>query len=404
MIARFAGGFALVIALIPGPSGSGRLSAQETDLTPAITWPAAWESSALTEGWARTRAEGTRIFRTRADMCHLLGRRATSVTGFFQNGTLMSFTAVLLDSGAWFGYVPDDQARAAAASRGAEFARLFREVSTDVPLQLGRVAASRSDLMLGTTPWLKRKVTIFRAGQIAARLTIIPDQLVKVSVFRNGENALELLDGRLHGSDRTSDIREFASRVRDGSNGDRVIDGVPVFPQGDRAYCGLSTLATVMSFCGLTFDTEDYAAAAGIRFGSTRKSHIREVYDAAGKEAALHMFHSTKFEWNRAQQSIDAGFPVIVFRRWNQERDYLHTAFARRFATDATIELPRADANDQKSWPTHDAFAHASVINGYNAKRREIIFTESWSEMTRNRRMRVEEIEATTYLAYYPRL
>jgi hypothetical protein len=404
VIARFAGAVTIALASLLGHSGAGRLSAQETDLTPALTGPAVWDSSALTEGWARTRAEGTRIFRTRADTCHLLGRRAMSVTGCFQNGTLTSFTAVLLDSGAWFGYVPDDQAKAAEASRGAEFTRLFRDVSTDAPLQLGRVFASRTDLTLGTTAWLKRKVAIVRTGQIAARLTIIPDQLVKISVFRNGENATELIDGRGHGSDRTSDIREFASRVRDESNGDRVINGVPVFPQGDRAYCGVSTLASVMSFCGLTLDTEDYAAAAGIRFGSTRKSHIREVYDAAGKEAALHMFHSTKFEWNRAQQSIDAGFPVIVFRRWNQERDYLHTAFARRFATDATIELPRADANDQKSWPTRDAYAHASVINGYNAKRREIIFTESWSEMTRNRRMRVEEIEATTYLAYYPRL
>jgi hypothetical protein len=128
------------------------------------------------------------------------------------------------------------------------------------------------------------------------------------------------------------------------------------------------------------------------------------VYEAAGKEAALRMFHSTKFEFARAQQTIDAGFPIIVFRRWNQERDFLHSAFARRFASDPGVELPRLDANDQKSWPGRDGYAHASIINGYNTKRRELIFTESWSEATRNRRMRTEEMEATAYVAYYPHL
>ena len=39
-----------------------------------------------------------------------------------------------------------------------------------------------------------------------------------------------------------------------------------------------------------------------------------------------------------------------------------------------------------------------------DAARREIIFTESWGERSRNRRMRVEEMEGTVYLAYYPHL
>jgi len=159
-----------------------------------------------------------------------------------------------------------------------------------------------------------------------------------------------------------------------------------------------------MRFCGLTLDTEEFAAGAGIRFGSTRKSHIREVYDAAATEAGLSMARTERFDFARARGSIDAGFPVIVFRRWSQERDYVHTMFAKQFAQDSSVQLPRPDANDQKQWPTRDSYAHASVVNGYNAERREVIFTESWSEMARNRRMRFEELERTSYIAYYPRL
>jgi hypothetical protein len=375
----------------------------ETDLTPLLTTPAAWD--ALTsDGWTRTSAEGSRIFRTRREPARMFARSVGPVTGYFDNERLTSLSIVFLDSGAWFGFVPDDQAKAAAASRGAEFARQLREVSADVTTQLGRIAASHSEVVLGATPWLKQNVTIARAGTISARLTIIPDQLVKLSLFRDNEDASHLLDNARRALTKANQTQTFAASVRTTPSGDHLITNIPVFPQGDRAYCGVSALACVMRLCGLTLDTEEFAAAAGIRFGSTRKSHIREVYEAAGKEAALRMFHSTKFEFARAQQTIDAGFPIIVFRRWNQERDFLHSAFARRFASDPGLELPRPDANDQKSWPGRDGYAHASIINGYNTKRRELIFTESWSEATRNRRMRTEEMEATAYLAYYPHL
>jgi hypothetical protein len=44
--------------------------------------------------------------------------------------------------------------------------------------------------------------------------------------------------------------------------------------------------------------------------------------------------------------------------------------------------------------------AHASVITGVNKKRDEVIFTESWGENNRNRRMRAEEMEATAYVTF----
>lgn len=334
----------------------------------------------------------------------MLGRIVPSATACFEDGRLTSFSVVFLDSGTWFGYVPDQEAKAVEAARGPEFARLFREVSADVAQQLATTVGPGREVTLGVTPWLKQKATIFSHARIGARLTVIPDQLVKLTVFRDDADAAQLLSRDRRTRDKAAQARDFSDAVRDTPAGDRMIDRLPVFPQGDRAYCGVAALAVTMQFCGLTFDTEEFAAAAGIRFGSTRKSHIREVYTAAAREAALQMSHSTRFEFARAQQTIEDGFPVIVFRRWNQERDYLHTAFAHRFAADSRAELPRPDANDQKTWPTREEFAHASIVNGYNAKRREVIFSESWSETARHRRMRAEELERTSYLAYYPRL
>jgi hypothetical protein len=132
------------------------------------------------------------------------------------------------------------------------------------------------------------------------------------------------------------------------------------------------------------------------------RSKIKETYDAAGDTAEVHLPKTTKFEFAKARASLDAGLPVVVFRRWSQERDYLHTAFAQNFAANPALELPKPDLNDRKLWPAREGFAHASVVDGYNERRREVIFTESWGEHARNRRMRIEELEGTSYLAYYP--
>ena len=192
--------------------------------------------------------------------------------------------------------------------------------------------------------------------------------------------------------------------MNEAENGDRLLASIPLFPQGDRAYCGVSALSMSMQYLGLNLDTEDYAAAAGIRYGSTKGSKIREVYEAAGKEADMKLSRSTKFDFRKVQATLDLGLPVIVWRRWAKERDYVHTTFAARYARDPTSVLPKADMNDRATWPDKKAYSHASVITGYNAKRGEVIFTESWGEAARNRRMRYEEMEGTVYYTFYPRL
>jgi len=377
---------------------------ESRDITPLLQSAEAWNGNEARLGWARTLAQGARLYRVQAYPARVFDCDVQSVTGCFEGDRLVSLSIVFLDSGAWFGFVPDDQAKGVESSRGPEFSRLYRQIADSVKAELEKLGGKGREVSLGATPWLREKAQIYEHAGLAFRLTSIPDQLVKLSVFRDANGAQSVLADFRRTPDKQAQGRLFAAQVRRTSSGDTVIDGIPVFPQGDRAYCGVSALAMAMRFCGLTFDTEELAAGAGIKFGSTRKSHIREVYEAAATEAGLSMSRTDRFDFARARPSIDAGFPVIVFRRWSQERDYVHTMFAKRYAEDPKAELPRPDANDQKQWPTRDSYAHASIVNGYNAQRREVIFTESWSEMARDRRMRFEELERTSYLSYYPRL
>jgi len=368
----------------------------------ALTKSATWSSPAFLAAWSPPPAGQTRVCRIYRGSPMIFGVQPQSIQGWFEDGRLTSITIIFLDSGAWFGYVPDADAKKVAQTKGPVFVALYKKVSAAVSVGLEQLASRKGrDLVLGAGP-LKGAVRIFLQGDLASRLTLDPDQLVKLSIFPNEQTASQFLSPELAAMKKDQKMRAFAAQLQASPNGDRLIEGVPVIPQGDRAYCGVSTLAMMMRYLGVNLDTEDYAAAAGIRFGSTVGSRIKETYDAAGEISAIHLAKTTKFEFAKAKASIDAGLPVVVFRHWSQERDYLHAAFARNLAANPALELPKPDLNDQKLWPAHNGYAHASVVNGYNERRREVIFTESWSEHARNRRMRIEEMEGTSYFAYYP--
>jgi hypothetical protein len=371
----------------------------------ALKNSALWDTPEFLSGWSTGSANAPEERRVHPGRCQIFGHQAQSVTGLFEGGKLTSITIVVLDAGAWFGFVPDSEAKKVAATKGPQFIALYKQTATDVERGLATLAgaAGRKVSFVGKGV-LKHDALIFHTGDLWSRLTTRENHLVKLTVTRAEADAVSPLSAVRRSAKKEEQARQFAERVSTAANGDRLLEGVPIFLQGDRAYCGVATLAMTMQFLGLRLDTEDYAVAAGIKFGSTYHSSIREVAEAAADVGKLRLPRTTQFEFERARANIDAGFPVIVFRRWSQERDFLHHAFAERFQKDPSATLPKADLNDRKSWPTRDDYAHSSVITGYNPQRREVIFTESWGERSRNRRMRIEEMEGTVYLAYYPRL
>ena len=334
----------------------------------------------------------------------VLGHEPHAILAKFEGGEIVSINILFLDAGTHFGYVSRAQAKAHQEANQAAFRQFFNEVKTTVTNGLQKIASpGNRPARIGRERMLQQNVFLYKCGDLTARLHVIDEQLIKVTWFASFDRAGQWMAPAELEKPLRGRVEDLQKRVEQRPNGDVVITDIPLLPQGDRAYCGLSALAMAMQTLGLEIDTEDYAAAAGVRYGSTRGSRIREVYNEAAKEAGFRLTRTTRFDLMKAKDSIDKGIPVLVWRRWTQERDFLHTAFARRFQQNAALELPKPDADDRDLWPKKDAYSHATVINGYNPKRREIIFTESWSERERNRRMRVEEIEGTAYYAFYIR-
>ncbi len=364
----------------------------------ALTKLSLWDEPNFLGQWRAP--EGTRMTcRNWSGACELFGVKAQGASAFFEDGKLRSISVLFIDAGAWFGF-----AQAGAANRVPEFLTAHRQAASALESGIAGLGAKMRDVPLGGKSLLKHTGRVGRLGDVWARLVVWPEYFVKLSLFRDEDAATQLLAPYRRTQKRDEQARTFASLVQKAENGDQIIRGIPMLQQGDRAYCGMSALAMTMQHLGLRIETEELAAAAGIRFGNTQNAKTREVYDDAALVGALRMDRAQRFDWAKARASILAGMPPVVFRRWSQERDFIHTQFARRFVGDAAAVLPRAGMEERKLWPQRGGFAHASIMNGFNAARGEVIFTESWSEHARDRRMRFEEMEETCYMACSPRL
>lgn len=335
----------------------------------------------------------------------LLGAQPQIITAKFVDDKIASITLLYLDSGLHFGFIPANQTKTHIKNNKEAFNQLCVDTKQQVKENLANLASKHEGShVIGQQNRLKQLINIYQTGNLVARLHAIENQLIKVTFFPTVNEALPWIDPA------TLDMRDrereaiYAKRVNQMGNGDVLLNDIPLLPQGNRAYCGISSLAMAMQYLDLDMDAEDYAAAAGIRYGTTKGSKIRETYDDAAEEAGFRMSRATRFDFNKTKKSIDKGIPVLVWRRWTQDRDFLHTAFARRFSKDPTATLPEPDKADRATWPGANSYNHSTVITGYNEKRREIIFTESWTEKERNRRMRIEELEATAYYTFFLRL
>ena len=365
----------------------------------ALTRQSLWDDAEFVNHWGLVNAKQRLACRNWPGPCEALGAKAHGASAFFEEGRLRSISLLFLDAGAWFGF-----AQAGAAAKVPEFLALHRQTASDVESALSALGGKLRDVPLGGRQLLKHTGRVVRIGDVWARLVVWPDYFVKVTLFRDEDAATQLLAPYRRTQKRDEQARTFSALVEKEANGDQILRGIPMLQQGDRAYCGMSALAMTMQHLGLRIETEELAAAAGIRFGNTQDAKTRETYDDAAAVGALRMDRVQKAEWARIRASIAAGMPVVVFRRWSQERDFVHTQFSRRFAQDPAAVPERAGMEERKLWPQRGGFAHASIVNGFNAARGEVIFTESWSEQARDRRMRFEELEATGYMACHPRL
>jgi hypothetical protein len=386
--------------------GTARLVALDAAaLEKAMASPIVWRTPDFAKLWVRDVADiGAGITRgALAESVELFGVKPDAVTArFLPDNQVHSVAVVVLDAGAFFGFdnsnLPQGETFEAARRR---FDTLYGERKQSLTAGLRRLGlTSKGEINPGERSGLKLKSQLWTGGSAFARVLAVEHQLLQVEFFRSEPEARSLLAVLPGAADkrRASALPIMAAAS---ASPERRVTGIPMIPQGNRGYCGVAILAMIGAHFGLTTGAEELAAANGFVYGQEGNPDIREMFSMIAKEAGIRAQRSPKFDLAAMKRSLDSGLPLVVFRRWAQERDFIHSTYSAQIARGMAAELPQPGTEDRKSWPRKDAPAHASIINGYRDDKREVVFTESWGQQARNRRMRYEEMEATSYYAVY---
>ncbi len=325
----------------------------------------------------------------------VFGERAESIQASLRDGRLERLVVVYLEAGLFFA---DENVKR------RDFATAFRQLEKSLPDALAEATGDRGRRFRQGQGALATRGTEFRRGDLSLRLLCEDDQLISLTI--QPATAAD----RAYGADdlgpRQQRRRDSGARVEKLANGDVLIQGIPMSDQQNRSYCAMATLAMLLQYHGLDLDVDTLAAKAGYREGNPPNASALDFYRSAARLANLRVRDSRAFSLRDVQKSIDRGEPVIFWRQFSRDRDEFHSQFAARLTREPQAELPSPKGKegraDRRLWPDgKEGPGHASIITGYNEERGEIIFTESWGEPFRNRRMRAGEAEATCLLLFF---
>ncbi len=367
------------------------------DFTEQLLAEAIWRGEELPQVWKSIPSLDGNEVKLLAVNPVILGQRPAAVFANTQKGRLQSIAALYLDAGHFFGYHGNREKDDIKALQ-RDFKKRYAQLEKALGKTLGeRAEDGPDDAVIGRTALLRNTYQDYRIGKLTLRFSAIENHSISLIILRTEDISDDYLDVDIASLDKRQRRKQLLANVRQDRSGDVTIGGIPMFRQGLRPYCAVSTLGMATHYLGLRMSTD--ALASGARFrntGSAKGSKILDLYRAAAEEALASVQRSGSFDFKRAKKYLEKGFPVVVWRRYSSERNLLHSAAAKGKV------LPEANPADRASWPTSKTDpGHASVVTGYNEKTGEVIFMESWGEHTRGKRMHIEELEATSYAAFY---
>jgi hypothetical protein len=397
------------------------------DITPMLVDPIVWENSKLKGKWADESAEASAQSKImRSPQGAVFSYVPQQVHAYFATGELQRIEVVYLEAGLFFGLRESDELKSKLGDvdKGKEQSQLnkqireasnkeskdipqlrkafdarFKELERELPGALEKFCGAKGKrVSVGKDQLLRSRVTEFANSNLCMRLMAIDDQLVSLTILRKAGASRKLVDSKLSRETRRGELRENVNVL---PNGDTVIDGIPMAQQGARGYCAMATLAMIMRYFGLEISVDTLAAKAGYKEGNTDLAIIEPIYNAAAKEVKARMTESKTFNFRKAQDLVKRGVPILVWRGFSRERDEFHSRFVEEYRKNPSAELPLPNSKERKNWPyALVSGGHASLVTGFNKDRKEVLFTESWGEGLRNRRMRAEEMEATAYCIF----
>ncbi|MEM9478136.1 MAG: hypothetical protein AAGA58_00585 [Verrucomicrobiota bacterium] len=378
------------------------------DLTGDFLSEANWQSGDFPGPWTDSPAlEGETIKRMTSSPI-LFGAVPMSVFAYFRGDQLQEISINYLNAGAFFGFTPGGESEKAQKASGkqkrSEFDDHFDQLERDLRDRLRKGCGRSRDRSVGRSDLLRTTFSDFRWEDFTLRLAAREDHSISLHLTRSEELPETFLDETSESMKRRDREAQFVEQIRRTERGDLLLGELPTFHQGNTPFCGVHTLGMAAHYLGLRMHTEGLEASADFKnTGSAAGSKMIDVYRAVAEELRMRVSVTSKFDAERVRRSLEDGMPVIVWRRVSREREDAHTRNASTIASSPSTPLPEITDELRSTWPRRDYShpSHASVINGINESRGEVIFTEPWGQAARDRRMHFEEMEATTYAVFY---
>ena len=361
--------------------------------------PGPWETVAATPGHEIRRMSAVPV---------LFGAVPDSVTAWGAPGAMREVIITYLDAGSFFPYLAGGEKsvaqREAGAERRAEFDTLWQRTARDLRQRLETGCGPGEQVVAGRGDRLRSVFTEYRWEGFRLRLARREGHSVALHLSLSAAPAPGPVDEAIAGLDGAARAATLADRVAAEGNGGIVIRDIPVFDQGFTPYCGVHSLAMVAHYHGLRLPPAALAAGADFaNTGSARGSQTVDLYRAVADELGLSCVTSSRFDPRRAEQALRAGLPLVVWRRVSAEREKAHADHAAARRTDPGLRLPALDAATLAALPERTrkgSPSHASVICGLDPEAGTVLYLEPWGAAAAERRMRIEEMEATVYAAF----
>lgn len=232
-------------------------------------------------------------------------------------------------------------------------------------------------------------------------------------------------------------IRQARANVRKNDEGDVWIDNVPMVDQGDKGYCAAATAERVLRYYGFTIDEHEIAQAAGTTAeGGTSSDAMRETVKKAASKCRLGyndivaMVDKPEREikdYNRSAKKLKK--PEISFNQFLRgntfmigdmiqamDRDVLHDMRSRDSRAKKFEKTVReqVDKGNPVFWSVQlgiyaepglpqQGGGHMRLIIGYNKKKNEILYTDSWGAGHELKRMPADWAFTITNDAFFLR-
>ncbi len=371
-----------------------------------------WRTGQFPGPWRRATVAGDIELQSMAQVPILFGAVPDSVIARSEpGGELREIIITYLDAGTYFPYLGGGERNREQRERGenrrAEFDDRWRELDQALRERLEQGCGQKGEMTVaGRSDPLRVAYSDFRWEDFRLRLARRPQHSIALHLSLADEPAPGWVDEDHAKLDRRERADRLAENVQTNARGEAVVTGVPVFDQGFTPYCGVHALAMVAHYHGLRILPGELAAGAEFEnTGSARGSRILDLYRAIGEELDLDFSHSARFDARRAARALREGLPVIVWRRVSLDREKAHAELAEAFAADPNLSaVPPLDPDTLSTLPNRKQVgspSHASVVIGLDEETGTVIYLEPWGNSARERRMRIEELEATGYASFY---